>query len=49
MFGALSMRVCQARRSHLASVLDCKLMGLVVHAANAAVYVGNGAPFPVAS
>ena len=47
-FGALPIRVCQAQRSHLASVLDCKLIGLTVHAANATAYVGNGVPFPVA-
>ena len=44
MFGALSMSVCWARRSHLANTLECRLMGFVVHAASAAAYVGNEAP-----
>ena len=46
-FSALLIRVCQARRSHLARMLECKLMGLVEHAASAAAYVENGAPFPI--
>ena len=38
-FGCLSMRIWQALRSLLASMLDCRLMGFVAHAASAAAYV----------
>ena len=36
-FSAWSMRICQARKLHFVSRLDCKLMGFVTQAARAAV------------
>ena len=46
-FSGLLIGVCRGQRSHLIRMLECKLMGLVGHAASAAAYVGNGAPFPI--
>ena len=47
MFGALSMRIFLAHKLHLVRMLENKLVGLGMQAAEAAAYVGYKVPFPV--